>query len=82
MGNLAAVQPDLILLDVMRPGVNGVELLSRMKAYDKFRDISVIMATVKGTEYDKVQSLVLGADGYPVKPSGMMEMVSRLKAVQ
>lgn len=74
-------QPDLILLDVMLPGIDGVELLSRMKANEKFRDIPVIMATAKGTEYDKVQSLDLGADDYLVKPFGMMEMVSRVKAV-
>ncbi len=74
-------QPDLVLLDVMLPGVDGVELLTRMKGTDKFRDIPVIMATAKGTEYDKVQSLDLGADDYLVKPFGMMEMVSRVKAV-
>lgn len=74
-------QPDLILLDVMLPGIDGVELLSRMKANENFRDIPVIMATAKGTEYDKVQSLDLGADDYLVKPFGMMEMVSRVKAV-
>lgn len=74
-------QPNLILLDVMLPGIDGVELLSRMKANEKFRDIPVIMATAKGTEYDKVQSLDLGADDYLVKPFGMMEMVSRVKAV-
>ena len=65
----------------MLPGIDGVELLSRMKASEKFRDIPVIMATAKGTEYDKVQSLDLGADDYLVKPFGMMEMVSRVKAV-
>lgn len=74
-------QPDLILLDVMLPGVDGIELLTRMKANEKFRDIPIIMATAKGTEYDKVQSLDLGADDYLVKPFGMMEMVSRVKAV-
>ena len=74
-------QPDLILLDVMLPGIDGVELLTRIKASEKFRNIPVIMATAKGTEYDKVQSLDLGADDYLVKPFGMMEMVSRVKAV-
>ena len=74
-------QPDLVVLDVMLPGIDGVELLKRMKASDAFRDIPVIMATAKGTEYDKIQSLVLGADDYLVKPFGIMEMVSRVKAV-
>ena len=74
-------RPDLVLLDVMLPGIDGVELLTRMKALEQFREIPVIMATAKGTEYDKVQSLDLGADDYLVKPFGMMEMVSRVKAV-
>ena len=74
-------QPDLILMDVMLPGIDGVELLTRIKGSERFRDIPVIMATAKGTEYDKVQSLDLGADDYLVKPFGMMEMVSRVKAV-
>ena len=74
-------QPDLVVLDVMLPGIDGVELLKRMKASDAFRDIPVIMATAKGTEYDKIQSLDLGADDYLVKPFGIMEMVSRVKAV-
>ena len=55
-------QPDLVVLDVMLPGIDGVELLTRMKGLEQFRDIPVIMATAKGTEYDKVQSLDLGAD--------------------
>ena len=74
-------QPDLVLLDVMLPGTDGVELLKKMKASETFRDIPVIMATAKGTEYDKIESLDLGADDYLVKPFGIMEMVSRIKAV-
>ena len=74
-------QPELVILDVMLPGKSGVELLEKMKAFDHTRDIPVIMATAKGTEYDKIQSLDLGADDYLVKPFGMMEMVSRVKAV-
>ena len=73
--------PDLVVLDVMLPGINGVDLLKRMKASESLRDIPVIMATAKGTEYDKIQSLDLGADDYLVKPFGIMEMVSRVKAV-
>ncbi len=78
---LQSEQPELIVLDVMLPGKDGVTLLKMMKASEEFRDIPVIMATAKGTEYDKIQSLDLGADDYLVKPFGIMEMVSRVKAV-
>jgi len=74
-------RPQLVLLDVMLPGADGVTLLRRMKETPALRDIPVIMATAKGTEYDKIQSLDLGADDYLVKPFGLMEMVSRVKAV-
>ena len=73
--------PELVLLDVMLPGEDGVSLLRRMKASPNFRDIPVVMATARGAEYDKIQSLDLGADDYLVKPFGVMEMVSRVKAV-
>lgn len=78
---LQSARPELVVLDVMLPGKDGVELLRMMKASAKFRDIPVIMATAKGSEYDKIQSLDLGADDYLVKPFGIMEMVSRVKAV-
>ena len=78
---LQTEQPDLVVLDVMLPGIDGVDLLKRMKAHDEFQDIPAIMATAKGSEYDKIQSLDLGADDYLVKPFGIMEMVSRVKAV-
>lgn len=74
-------KPELVLLDVMLPGKDGVTLLKLLKESDKFKNIPVIMATAKGTEYDKIQSLDLGADDYLVKPFGVMEMVSRVKAV-
>ncbi len=73
--------PELVVLDVMLPGVDGVELLRRMKDSEHLREIPVIMATAKGTEYDKIRSLDLGADDYLVKPFGIMEMISRIKAV-
>ena len=73
--------PELVLLDVMLPGEDGVSLLKKMKAAPALRDIPIIMATAKGAEYDKIQSLDLGADDYLVKPFGVMEMVSRVKAV-
>ena len=78
---LKTEKPELVILDVMLPGIDGVELLRRMRAGDATRSIPVIMATAKGAEYDKIQSLDLGADDYLVKPFGMMEMVSRIKAV-
>ena len=78
---LQSEQPELVVLDVMLPGKDGVTLLKMMKASDTFADIPVVMATAKGTEYDKIQSLDLGADDYLVKPFGVMEMVSRVKAV-
>ncbi len=78
---LQTEKPELLLLDVMLPGEDGVSLLRRMKATPALRDIPVIMATAKGAEYDKIQSLDLGADDYLVKPFGVMEMVSRVKAV-
>ena len=73
--------PELVLLDVMLPGEDGVAILKRLQDQERWRDIPVIMATAKGTEFDKVQSLDLGADDYITKPFGMMEMVSRVKAV-
>ncbi len=78
---LQSEKPELVILDVMLPGKDGVTLLKMMKASERLREIPVIMATAKGTEYDKIQSLDLGADDYLVKPFGIMEMVSRVKAV-
>lgn len=74
-------KPELVILDIMLPGTDGVELLRKMRASIDYRDIPVIMATAKGSEYDKIQSLDLGADDYVVKPFGVMELVSRVKAV-
>lgn len=74
-------KPELMLLDIMLPDVDGVNILKEIKSNVQTEDIPVIMATAKGMEYDKVQSLDLGADDYLVKPFGMMEMVSRIKAV-
>ena len=78
---LRAKKPELVILDVMLPGISGVELLRQMKASSETCEIPIIMATAKGAEYDKIQSLDLGADDYLVKPFGMMEMVSRVRAV-
>lgn len=74
-------RPELVVLDVMLPGMDGVELLRKIRASSEFGDLPVIMATAKGAEYDKIQSLDLGADDYVVKPFGVMELISRIKAV-
>ena len=78
---LQTQKPDLVVLDVMLPGVDGIELLQRMKASAELRTIPVVMATAKGAEYDKIRGLDLGADYYLVKPFGVMELVSCVKAV-
>lgn len=78
---LSKETPQLVLLDVMLPGEDGITILKRIRSHGSTADIPVIMATAKGTEYDKILGLDLGADDYLAKPFGMMEMVSRIKAV-
>lgn len=78
---LKTERPKLIILDIMLPGDDGVEILKQLRNNSQTAKIPVIMATAKGSEIDKIQSLDLGADDYLVKPFGVMEMVSRVKAV-
>ena len=78
---LQAERPRLILLDIMLPGDDGITILKKLRANPAFSDLPIIMASAKGTEYDKVIGLDLGADDYLAKPFGMMEMVSRVKAL-
>ena len=78
---LALETPELVLMDIMLPGEDGMALLKRLKASAKTQDIPVIMMTAKGSEYDKVLGLDSGADDYVTKPFGMMELISRIKAV-
>lgn len=74
-------KPELVVLDVMLPRMDGIELLSKMRESAEYNTIPVIMATAKGQEYDRIRGLDLGADDYIVKPFSVMEMVSRVKAV-
>ena len=74
-------RPQLVMLDIMLPGEDGIAILKRLRNHADTEDLPVIMATARGAEYDKVIGLDLGADDYLVKPFGMMEMVSRVKAV-
>ena len=74
-------KPQLIVLDVMLPGIDGIELLKRIRANAALKQIPIVMATAKGSEYDRIQGLDLGADYYLTKPFGVMELVSCVKAV-
>lgn len=78
---LSHAQPQLILLDIMLPGMDGIEILKTIRSNPATARIPVILASAKGTEYDKVVGLDSGADDYLAKPFGMMEMVSRIRAV-
>lgn len=73
--------PILIILDIMLPDEDGISILSQLRQNSTTYQIPVIMATAKGTEYDKIKGLDMGADDYLVKPFGMMEMISRIRAV-
>lgn len=78
---LETEKPQLIILDIMMPEPDGIQVLKAIRSNPKTCDIPVIMATAKGTEMDKISALDLGADDYLVKPFGVLEMVSRIKAV-
>ena len=73
--------PQLVLLDIMLPDEDGVEILKKLRQNEKTKALPVIMVTAKGAEYDKVIGLDSGADDYVTKPFGMMELISRIKAV-
>ena len=78
---MTSALPELIMLDIMLPGEDGISILQKLRSSPVTADIPVILATAKGSEYDKVTGLDLGADDYLCKPFGMMDMVSRIKAV-
>lgn len=73
--------PALILLDIMLPDEDGIHILKKIRSTMAYRDIPVIMVTAKTTEIDAVKGLDMGADDYITKPFGVMELVSRVKAV-
>ena len=78
---LQSEKPELVVLDIMLPGMDGIQILKKMRENKEFQTIPVIMATAKGEEYDKIHGLDLGADYYLAKPFGVMELVSCVKAV-
>lgn len=73
--------PNLILLDIMLPKEDGLEILKKLKCSPTLKDIPIIMVTAKASEFDKVKGLDLGADDYISKPFGVMELISRVKAL-
>lgn len=73
--------PDLILLDIMLPEEDGLSILKKLRSLGKSKNIPIMMLTAKGSEYDKVIGLDLGADDYMPKPFGMMELIARIKAL-
>lgn len=80
-GELSKRRPELVLLDIMLPGEDGLSVLKKLKGDSKYADIPVIMITAKGSEFDKVTGLDAGADDYVAKPFGMTELISRVRAV-
>ena len=73
--------PDLVVLDIMLPDMSGIDILKRLRTGSRTRHVPVIMATAKGTEYERVSALDMGADDYLTKPFSLMEMVARINAV-
>ena len=78
---MAEEAPELVLLDVMLPGEDGISILKKLRAESRTRLLPVLMLTAKGSEYDKVLGLDSGADDYVTKPFGVMELISRVKAL-
>ncbi len=78
---LAKRIPDLILLDVMLPGEDGLQILKRLRRQAVYAQVMVVLVTAKNAEYDIITGLDLGADDYICKPFGIMEMISRVRAV-
>lgn len=73
--------PELVLLDIMLPQEDGLSILAKLQADNKYKNIPVIMITAKDSEFDKVTGLDMGADDYIAKPFGMTELISRIRAV-
>jgi two-component system alkaline phosphatase synthesis response regulator PhoP len=73
--------PDLTILDIMLPGEDGLEILRRIRQCEKFQSMPIIMLTAKSAEHDKIKGLDIGADDYLTKPFGVMELISRIKAL-
>jgi two-component system alkaline phosphatase synthesis response regulator PhoP len=73
--------PNLFLLDIMLPGIDGLSIIKTLKANEKYQDIPIMVISAKASEIDKVIGIDLGADDYLIKPFGVLELVSRVKAL-
>lgn len=73
--------PDVLLLDIMLPGMDGLQLIKKLKSNDKYKNIPIMVISAKTSEIDKVIGIDLGADDYLAKPFGVLELVSRVKAL-
>jgi len=81
MNSIRKTTPDLVLLDIMMPQFDGIEVCKRLKKEDAFKDIPIIFLTAKSEEVDKILGLELGADDYITKPFSIREIIARAKAV-
>jgi two-component system alkaline phosphatase synthesis response regulator PhoP len=81
LSKIENLTPDLILLDIMIPGADGLKILEELKKNNRLKDIPIIMITAKTSEFERVRGLDMGADDYICKPFGVMELISRVKAV-
>ena len=73
--------PDLVVLDIMLPGCDGLTILKKLRQNTQYQSLPIMMLTAKSSEHDKVKGLDLGADDYLAKPFGVMELISRIKAL-
>ena len=81
LNNNETSPPDLVILDIMMPGNDGLTILKKLRQMPKYQTLPIIMLTAKSSEHDKVKGLDLGADDYLTKPFGVMELISRIKAL-
>lgn len=80
-GKLETDRPDLVILDIMLPGEDGISILKKIRNNHNMNHLPIIMLTAKGSEYDRVLGLDLGADDYLTKPFSILELISRIKSV-
>jgi two-component system alkaline phosphatase synthesis response regulator PhoP len=81
MAGIEGSKPQLVLLDLMLPGIDGIEVCRRLRAGEKTRGLPIIMLTARGEEFDRVLGLEIGADDYITKPFSVREVVARIRAV-